>query len=125
MKENAAFDKSKKFALRIVRLYSYLVDKKKDFVLSKQILRSGTSIGANLSEAICAISKKDFLSKVYVALKESNETQYWLDLLKEAGFITLRQYTDLYKDCNEITKILNATTKTLGGRSSKNLNSEL
>ena len=119
MKENAAFDKSKKFALRIVRLYNYLVDKKKDSVLSKQVLRSGTSIGANLSEAICAISKKDFLSKVYIALKESNETQYWLDLLKEAGFITLHQYTDLYKDCNEITKILNATTKTLGGRSSK------
>ena len=119
MKENVAFEKSKVFALRIVRLYNYLVDKKKEFVLSKQILRSGTSIGANLSEATCAISKKDFLSKVYVALKESNETQYWLDLLKAADFISLKQYTDIYKDCNEITKILNATTKTLGGSGSK------
>ena len=116
MKGNVVFEKSKKFALRIIRLYSYLVDKKKEFVLSKQILRSGTSIGANISEAVCAISKKDFLSKVYVALKESNETQYWLDLLKEAGLISSKQYTDIYKDCNEITKILNATTKTLGGQ---------
>lgn len=119
MKDNIAFEKSKSFALRIVRLYNYLVDNKKEFVLSKQILRSGTSIGANLSEAICAISKKDFMSKIYVALKESNETQYWLDLLKEAGFISAGQYSDLYKDCNEITKILNATTKTLGDKGLK------
>ena len=125
MKKNVAFEKSKLFALRVIRLYNYLVEKKKEYVLSKQILRSGTSIGANLSESVCAISKNDFLSKIYIALKESNETQYWLDLLKESGLISSKQYEDLYNDCNEITKILNATTKTIGGSSSKKLNSEL
>ena len=121
MKENIAFEKSRDFALRIIRLYNHLVDKKKEYVLSKQVLRSGTSIGANLSEAICAISKKDFMAKVYVALKECNETQYWLGLLKDAGYISAKQYENIYQDCNEITKILNATTKTLGRQSLKKL----
>ncbi len=76
MKENIALQKSVDFAIRIINLYKYLVDKKKEFVLSKQVLRSGTSIGANLSEAECAISKNDFLAKVYIAYKECSETQY-------------------------------------------------
>jgi four helix bundle protein len=105
--------KSKQFALRIVRLYKHLVDKKKEFVLSKQILRSGTSIGANLAEAECAISKNDFISKVYIALKECSETQYWLDLLKDSGYITQKEFDSIFADCNEITKILTKTTKTL------------
>ena len=73
--------KSKKFAVRIVKLYKYLCDEKKEYVLSKQLLRSGTSIGANIAESECGISEKDFLSKIYIALKDSAETIYWLDLL--------------------------------------------
>ena len=75
MKENVVFEKSKDFAIRIVNLYNYLCDNKKEYVLSKQILRSGTSIGANIAESECAISKKDFLSKLYIALKETSETK--------------------------------------------------
>ena len=82
-KELTVAYKSKKFAIRIVNLYRYLNEEKKEYVLSKQLLRSGTSIGANIAESECAISKKDFLSKIYIAFKEANETIYWLDLLFE------------------------------------------
>lgn len=127
MKENVVLKKSKKFALRIIKLYNYLVDMKKEYVLSKQVLRSRTSIGANLAEAECAISRKDFLSKIYIALKECSETQYWLNLLKDSDYLSSSEYTSLYKDCNEITKILTATTKTMNHRNFCNctLNSEL
>lgn len=116
MKENIVAIKSKKFALRIIKLYNYLTEEKKEFILSKQLLRSGTSIGANLAEAECAMSKKDFVSKVYIALKEAAETQYWLDLLKESGYLSQREYKSMFSDCNELTKILTATTKTLNNR---------
>lgn len=116
MKENLVEDKSKKFALRMVHLYKYLTEEKKEFILSKQVLRSGTSIGANLAEAQCAMSKKDFVAKIYIALKECSETQYWLGLLKDAEFITGLEFDSLYTDCNEITKILMATTKTINNR---------
>ena len=105
--------KSKKFSVRIVNLYKYLCDKKNEYVLSKQILRSGTNIGANIAESECAISKKDFLSKIYIALKESAETLYWLDLLYETEYITDSQYESLYADCEEIKKMLSSTTKTI------------
>ena len=105
--------KSKKFSVRIINLYKYLCDKKNEYVLSKQILRSGTSIGANIAESECAISKKDFLSKIYIALKESAETLYWLDLLYETEYITDSQYKSLYADCEEIKKMLSSTTKTI------------
>lgn len=105
--------KSKKFAVRIIRLYQYLCNEKKEFVLSKQLLRSGTSIGANLAESECAISKKDFLSKIYIALKECNETLYWLELLYETNYITCPEYESIKADCEELYKILSATTKTL------------
>ena len=105
--------KSKKFSVRIVNLYKYLCDKKNEYVLSKQILRSGTSIGANIAESECAISKKDFLSKIYIALKESAETLYRLDLLYETEYITDSQYESLYADCEEIKKMLSSTTKTI------------
>ena len=105
--------KSKKFSVRIVNLYKYLCDKKNEYVLSKQILRSGTSIGAKSAESECAISKKDFLSKIYIALKESAETLYWLDLLYETEYITDSQYESLYADCEEIKKMLSSTTKTI------------
>ena len=112
-KQNIAKDKSKKFALRIVRLYQYLTNDKKEFILSKQILRSGTSIGANLAESVCAMTEKDFVAKVYVALKEAEETLYWLDLLYEANFIDKKSYLSAFKDCQEIAKILTKTIKTI------------
>ena len=112
-KDKTAKQKSKHFAVRIVRLYQYLCSEKKEFVLSKQILRSGTSIGANLAESECAITKKDFLSKIYIALKECNETLYWLDLLQETGYLNPDEYLSIKSDCEEIRKMLSSTTKTL------------
>ena len=105
--------KSKRFALRIIRLYKILSGEKKEFVLSRQILRSGTSIGANLAEAECAVRKKDFLSKVYIALKECAETRYWLELLAESDYIDPELYKSLYNDCQELMRILSASTNTL------------
>ena len=111
--ENIVKNKSKKFAVRIVKLSKHLCDEKKEYVLSKQILRSGTSIGANIAESECAISKKDFLSKIYIALKECNETIYWLDLLYDTEYLLKNEYESIIKDCEEIKCILMATTKTL------------
>ncbi len=105
--------KSKRFAVRIVNLYKHLIDEKKEFVLSKQILRSGTSIGANLAESECAISEKDFLLKIYTSLKECSETSYWLDLLFETEYLDEIEYISLKNDCDEIKRILSATTKTM------------
>jgi four helix bundle protein len=105
--------KSKAFAVRIVRLYRYLCDEKGEYVLSKQLLRSGTSIGANLAEAECAISRKDFISKVYIALKECVETKYWLELLHETDYLTEQEYQSINTDCEELRKMLSSTTKTL------------
>ena len=105
--------KSKRFALRIVNLYRYLCDEKKEYILSKQILRSGTSIGANLAEAEYAISRKDFLSKQYIALKECSETRYWLDLLYEADYLDKKSYESIITDCDELIRMLSASTKTI------------
>ena len=113
MKENLVFDKSKDFAIRIVNLYKYLCETKKEYVLSKQVLRSGTSIGANIAESEFAISKKDFMSKLYIALKEATETLYWLELLYKTEYIDNQMYRSMYNDCEEIKKILQASTKTL------------
>ena len=110
--------KSRAFSIRIIKLYQHLNTICHEYILSKQILRSGTSIGANLAESECAISKKDFLAKVYNALKECNETIYWLDLLHETGYISDRQFVSLNNDCVELKKMLTATTKT----TVKNLN---
>ncbi|MBQ7800783.1 MAG: four helix bundle protein [Oscillospiraceae bacterium] len=111
--ENTARNKSKRFSVRIVNLYKYLCDEKHEFVMSKQLLRSGTSIGANLAEAECAISRKDFVSKVYIALKECVETQYWLELLAETDYLSDDQYRSIWSDCEELRKMLSATTKTV------------
>ena len=111
-KSNAHY-KSKQFAIRIVRLYQYLCTEKREYVLSKQLLRSGTSIGANLAESKCAISKKDFLSKIYIALKECSEALYWLELLYETGYITPQEYHSIQSDCEDLYRILSDTTKTL------------
>ena len=111
--EKTAKYKSKKFAVRIVNLYKYLCNEKNEFVMSKQILRSGTSIGANLAEAECGSSKKDFLNKVYIALKECAETIYWLDLLFDTEYINEKEYNSIKNDCEEIRKMLSSTTKTI------------
>lgn len=93
-----AEEKSKLFARRIVRLYRYLCAEHKEYVLSKQLLRAGTSIGANLAEAHYASSRNDFLSKVNIALKETAETIYWIDLLSDTDYLTAKQYTSLMHD---------------------------
>lgn len=105
-------EKAKAFAVRIIKLYKYLCEDKKEFVLSKQILRSGASIGANLTEAQFAISKKDFLSKTYIAYKECGETLYWLDLLTKTNYLSESEYNSINSDCEELMKLLTKITKT-------------
>ena len=104
--------KSKAFAVRIIRLYQYLCSEKREFVISKQLLRSGTSIGANLAEADYAISRSDFLSKLDISLKETSETLYWLDLLYQTDYLTTEQYESIRHDAEELRKILSSSTKT-------------
>ncbi|MDR0908434.1 MAG: four helix bundle protein [Spirochaetaceae bacterium] len=113
MQEDIKYEKSKKFSIRIVRMYQHLVKDEKEFVLSKQVLRAGTSIGANLAEAQCAMSTRDFLAKLYIAYKESSETQYWLELLHETDYLSDAEFESINADCSEILRILAATTKTL------------
>ena len=113
---NVTEEKSKSFAIRIVRLYQYLKDEKNEYVLSKQLLRSGTSVGANLSEAKYAISRNDFIAKQYIALKEVSETLYWLELLFKTDYLTQEQYDSIYQDAEELRKLLSSSTKTLQAR---------
>lgn len=110
--ENLIADKSKAFAIRIIKLYKYLCDEKKEYVLSKQILRSGTSIGANVKEAVRGQSKADFYAKMNISLKEASETEYWLELLYESDYMTKDQFSSIYEDCQELIKILVSITKT-------------
>ncbi len=112
MRENAVVIKSKAFALRVVRLYRFLHDEKREYVLSKQVLRSGTSIGANVCEAVRRQSKPDFYAKMNIALKEASETAYWLELLYAGGFIGKSAYDSIYADCDELIRILVSITKT-------------
>lgn len=109
--ENIIEKKSFDFAIRIVKLYKYLCDKKKEYVLSKQLLRSGTSIGANVAESQQAQSKADFISKISIALKETTETKYWLKLLNATGFLTDTESNSIIIDCVEIEKILTTILK--------------
>lgn len=105
--------KSYDFAVRIVRLYKYFVTEKKEFVLSKQLLRSGTSIGANVEEAIGAQSRKDFFAKLTIAYKEARESHYWIRLLKDTDFLTVSESESLLKDIEEILKIIGSIQKTI------------
>ena len=105
-------DKSYKFALRTVRLYKYLCEEHKEYVLSKQVLRSGTSIGANIAEAQQGQSKIDFIHKLSISLKESYETEYWLDLLRDSEYINPAQAASLIDECKELQKLLTASIKT-------------
>lgn len=111
MKENIIEKKSKYFALKIIKLYRYLVEEKKEYVISKQILKSGTSIGANVRESKRAQSIPDFYSKLNIALKEAEETLYWLELLSESGYVEAEIIEPCYKDGEEIVKILVSITK--------------
>ena len=104
--------KCKAFAVRIVHFYKFLTSTQKEAVLSKQILRSGTSIGANLHECINAQSKPDFISKLQIALKEANETEYWLELFFESDIIDRQMYDSLHSDLNELISLLVSSIKT-------------
>ena len=104
-------DKSYTFALRVVKLYKYLVYEKKEYVLSKQILRSGTSIGALIKEAEHAQSKADFINKMSIALKEANETEYWLQLLKDSEYISEQNFKSIHNDSVELIKLLVSIVK--------------
>lgn len=112
MKENEVRDKSVAFAKRIVFAYQYLCEEKKEFTLSKQLLRSGTSIGANVTEAQYGSSRKDFLNKLYIALKECAETLYWLELLVDCSYLSQSEYQSLNSDCEELLRLLSSITKT-------------
>ena len=111
MKENVIVQKSFAFSVRIVNLHKYLSQSKREYVISKQIYRSGTGIGANISEAQRAQSTADFVSKMKIALKEANETQYWLRLLHETRYLTDKEYRSIHDDLLEILKILTAICK--------------
>ena len=110
--DNVLQEKSKAFAVRMVRLYKYLVAEKSETILSRQLLRSGTSIGANVHEAIYGQSKRDFTAKMSIALKEAVETEYWLGLLIETEYLTEEQYGSIQRDCGELARLLTAVVKT-------------
>lgn len=111
MGENVAQNKSKVFALRVIKLYKFLCSEKQEYILSKQVLRSGTSIGANIREAESGFSKKDFTAKMSIALKEAAETAYWLELLVESDYISKEQFDSIYHDNEELLKLLTAIVK--------------
>ena len=110
--DNQVLNDSKAFALRIIRLYTYLKEEKQIFVLSKQVLRSGTSIGANVRESVNAQSRMDFINKLNIALKEANETEYWLELLHESDIIDDKQFESIYNDCGKVAETLTKIIKT-------------
>ena len=110
--ENIIALKSKSFALRCIKAYKYLNDEKGEYVLSKQLLRSGTSIGANVKEALRGQSKPDFAAKMNIALKEASETEYWIELLVESGILSVKASESLLDDCIELIKILTSIVKT-------------
>jgi four helix bundle protein len=114
--ENIIQEKSYTFALRMVAIYRHLTDKKKEFVLSKQMLRSGTSVGANVEEAIGGLSRKDFIAKLTIAYKEARETHYWLRLLRDSGFLEKAEAASLLADCEELLKLSGSILKTMKGQ---------
>jgi four helix bundle protein len=111
MGQSIVGDKAYTFALRIIKAYKYLSENKREFVLSKQLLRSGTAIGALCREAEHAQSKADFLNKMNVALKEANETEYWLMLLNDSEYINIESYDSIHSDCNELISLLVSIVK--------------
>ena len=111
--DNAVQIKSYDFALRIIKVYKYLSQERKEFVLSKQLLRSGTSIGANIEESIGGQSKADFFAKITIAYKEARESKYWIRLLRDSEYLTNEQSEDLLKDVEELLKIIGSIQKTV------------
>jgi len=106
-------EKSRIFAIKIYNLYKYLCDEKREYILSKQLLRSGTSIGANLAEAQYSVSRKEFKVKSKISLKECAETEYWLNLLKDVNLLNQNEYNNIINDCKELLRLLIATAKTM------------
>lgn len=119
-KENIVRDKSFKFSVRVVKLYQYLQTQKKEFILSKQLLRSGTSVGAMVREAEHAETKADFKHKMGIAQKEINETIYWLELLKETDYLNHEQFESICLDATEIIKLITSIIKTTKTNISQN-----
>ena len=119
MGESILADKSMDFSIRIINLYKHLCKTKMEYVLSKQLLRSGTSIGANIREARFAQSKIDFIHKMSIALKEANETLYWLELLNKTEYLNVTEFNNLYNDCDELLRMLHATVLTSKKKISK------
>ena len=116
MKHSILKDKSKAFALWVIRLYKYLCEEKKEYILSKQLLRSGTSIGANIAEAFYGQSEADFVSKLSIAQKETGETMYWLELLHESEYLKRNEYDSIYSDAEELIRLLTSSIKTVKER---------
>ena len=116
MKKSILKDKSKAFALRVIRLYKYLCEEGKEYILSKQLLRSGTSIGANIAEAFYGQSEADFVSKLSIAQKETGETMYWLELLHESEYLKRNEYDSIYSDAEELIRLLTSSIKTVKER---------
>lgn len=110
--ENNLYDKAYQFSIRIVNAYKFLSKERREFIISKQLLRSGTSIGANISEANGAISKADFSAKISISYKECLETKYWLNLLKDTEYIDSNFFDNIYKDADELAKIMFSILKT-------------
>lgn len=113
MKNNVVQEKSYLFALKIIKVYKILIEEKKEYTLSKQLLRCGTSIGANIEESIGGQSDKDFFSKIAIAYKETRETHYWLRLLRDSGYIDSDLSIELLNDCDELLKIIGSIQKTM------------
>lgn len=111
IENNILADKSFAFALRCIKLYKFLTEEKREFVMSKQVLRSGTSIGANIKESVYAQSKADFGAKISIAKKEAGETEYWLELLKASEYLNDKIATSLINDCKELLRMLISSTK--------------
>ena len=117
---NVIVEKTYKFAIRIIHLYQYLKEEKKEYVISKQILRCGTSIGANIEEAIGAQSDRDFFAKISISYKEARETKYWIRLLRDTDYISSKQAESLINDCEELLKIIGSIRKSLLSKMSLN-----
>ena len=116
MKKNVILEKSELFSVRMVKLHHYLNQRKREYVMSQQILKSGTSIGANVSESQNAQSKADFIHKLNIALKEADETMYWLKLLHKTHYLTLTEFQSLKRDTEELLKLLKSIIKTSKSR---------
>lgn len=121
LKDNVIVTKSMNFAVKIVNIYKHLCAGEKEFVMSKQLLRSGTSIGANVREAVNSQSKKEFIAKMNISLKEAAETEYWLELLQKTDYLTKIEYEGLNQDCDELKRLLVSIIKSSNQKMSQSI----